>query len=321
MALLETIEKSGYPDDYVLARVRVRRSSLMDDWEQFASAAEPMAAIPVTPRRGKLTFASDRGVWNSMQEEFAWLYGQMENNLRRIFEPVFGWFELRTLIICLRDRHGWTGAEAEGVLARSLLDSKVKRLLIGGGETGQVIAALCPLLTNMDRSRFAELHAVYAKEGFQGFERQMLSLYLEHVLRGGLHPLVREFFCYMVDMTNLMDCYKRMRWLITSPQPFIRGGRIRVSTLGEALTVPGMAGLHPLVGRVAGMAEQTPSGGSPELVLLRGLSRLLRRRSREPGGGGLILYYLWSCWKEARNLCCVLHAAGERESLRRELLP
>lgn len=320
MEILRPMENRGYPADYLLARISVRRSWLVADWRHLLSAAEPLEAVPVSPRRGKLGAGSEQAIWASLLEESAWLYGQMDERLRGIFSTVFTWFELKTLILCLRTRQRTGGAELEGILAHSLLAEKVRRLLVGAGETAGVAEEICNLFAR-DDVNYARLRGVYGKEGVDGVERQLVTLYLEQAACGELHPAVRKFFRYLIDMTNIMILYKQLRWRIKLPLSFIAGGGMKGSTFRGLLEGEGLNALPPLVRSLTGMPAQIPAGGSPEPLLLKGLSRLLSREARVTGGIGLILDYLWRCYMEARNLSILAHCGEmEREILRTELL-
>lgn len=320
MEILRVVEGRGYPADYLLARISVRRSWLVADWRHLLSAAEPLEAVPASPRRGKLGIGSEQAIWASLLEESAWIYGQMDERLRGIFYPVFTWFELKTLVLCLRTRQRTGGAELEGILAHSLLAEKVRRLLAGAGETAVVAEEICNLFAR-DDARYARLRGVYGKEGLDGVERQLVTLFLEQVACGRLHPAVGKFFRYLIDMTNIMTLYKQLRWRIKPPPSVIAGGRMKGSTFRGLIEGEGLNALSPLVRSLTGMPAQIPAGGSPELLLLKGLSRLLRREAREPDGIGLILDYLWRCYLEARNLSILSHCGEmDREILRTELV-
>ena len=320
MEILRPMENRGYPADYLLARLSVRRSWLVADWRHLLSAAEPLEAVPVSPRRGKLSTGSEQAIWVSLIEESAWLYGLMDERTREIFSPVFTWFELKTLVLCLRTRQRTGGAELEGILVHSLLAEKVRRLLVGGGETAGVAEEICNLFARND-VKYARLRGIYGKEGVDGVERQLVTLFLEQAGCGGLHSAVGKFFRYLIDMTNIMTLYKQLRWRIKPPLSFIAGGRMKGSTFRGLHEGEGLNGLPPLVRSLTGMPAQISAGVSPEPLLLQGLSRLLRREARESDGIGLILDYLWRCYMEARNLNILSHCGGmDREILRTELL-
>lgn len=320
MEILRPVEGRGYPADYLVARLRVRRSRLVADWRRLLSAAEPLEAVPVSPRRGKLGAGSEQGIWTPLLEETAWLYGQMEERLRRIFSPVFTWFELNTIVLCLRSRGTGEGAEAEGLLAHTLLADKVRRTLLKGGETAVAAEETGALLAREDM-RYVRLRGVYRKEGMAGFERQLVTQFLEQAGCGGLHPAVGRFFRYLIDMTNVMTLYKELRWRIRLPSPFIGSGRLKGSTFSGLLDGDGLRGLPQLVRTLTGITEDIPPGSSPEPLLLKGLSKMLGREAREPDGIGLILDYLWRCRMEARNLSILAHCGdAERETVRTELV-
>ena len=90
MELLRDIASDGFPTDYVIARVRARRAALTREWRaELARKAAPSA--------------SDEAIWDGLLGEYAWLYGQMDGRMRARLAPVFALFELKTLVLCLRN--------------------------------------------------------------------------------------------------------------------------------------------------------------------------------------------------------------------------
>ena len=68
-----------------------------------------------------------------MRAEFRWVYRQMNEGLRHTFAPLFLWFEVRTILLCLRFRRGGERRKAAGLLADSLLAKQVQQRAGGRG--------------------------------------------------------------------------------------------------------------------------------------------------------------------------------------------
>ena len=320
MELLRAMENRGYPEEYLTARIRRRRAYLVADWEATLAAANPLEAVTATPRRGSLTPASEESVWEGLLLEFSWVFGQMDDRLRKLFAPVFAWFELRTVIIALRNRRSGESRRIGELLLRSLLAESVKRALSRGEEAGRVVGEVAEILEALLAKR-GRLRSAYGAEGVAGFERELTTLYLEHMAADERHPVIREFFRCLIDLHNIMALYKHVRWDMKVSPRFIRGGSIRPTELAAVLARKDPAGIVVLAGGWAASSAQSGAVISIETLLLRGLTGRLRRMGRAPEGPGFILDYLWRCFMEARNLSLLIQGGSlARDTVRGELI-
>lgn len=319
MELLRTIYNRGYPSEYLQARIRGRRVYLIADWQRIFSAANPLEAVPASPYRRALSYGSEEEVWRNLLQEFAWLYGQMDQRLRDIFSPVFIYFELRTLILCLRNKVERNDRKIEALLRHTLLAEKVQKTLTAEDGLSATVNAVAGVLAACVR-RFGRLRGMYREEGLPGFERGLTHLYLEEAITGSLHPLIRAFMGRLIDTRNVITLYKQVRWHIKASPSFIREGRAGESALREMAEKNDMAEVTLLIRRLTGVEVEIASAGTVENLLLTGITRFLRRRGREPAGPGLILDYLWRCYVEARNLSLLIHCGEDREALGAELI-
>ncbi|HEY6874297.1 MAG TPA: V-type ATPase subunit [Geobacteraceae bacterium] len=315
MEMLRAMENRDYPVDYLGARVRGRRRYLVADWESILSAPSPLEAVPATPGRGALTTSGEERIWRGLLHEWGWVYGQMNGGVRSTFAPVYRWLELRTLILCLRNRMAGDTAKEEALLATSLLAEPLKRA-VREGDALRVLGMAGEFLAPRGGRR---VRAAYGSEGMAGGERELVTLCLEGAVAGRLHPAVREFCRYLIDRQNLVALYKVLRWRTGISPLYVAGGTLRISALEEVRAKGDAGSIVHLIRRRSGVEPPlTPSG--VEKALVDGLSRLLRRMARGGDGVGLVLDYLWRCYTEARNLGVLLQAGGmEREALRGEL--
>lgn len=319
MELLSTPHNGGHPADYLLARIRVRRGYRIADWDGILAAADPLEAVPATPYRGGLAGRSEEQLWRSLLREFQWVQRQMEPPLRETFAPLFGWFELRTLALCLRNRaEGATGKVGE-LLFHSLLAERLKKVVLSDRDLPAVCRKLAEFLA-FAAPRFSRLGSAYGERGLAGFEQELADLYLTGTFSAPLHPVVGEFFRRLIDTRNLMALQKQLRWRIKAAPRFIRGGWIGEGSLREAAQRRESAAIATLMERLTGRKIEISPAGGVEQPLLADLTRRVRRLGRE-AETGLILDYLWGCYVETRNLSLLVHGAGvDRETLVRELI-
>lgn len=304
MALLSRPAFDGYPDEYLLARLKGRRANLGRERQSPAAA-------------GGMT---DADAWDPMRSEFRWVYRQMNEGLRQTFAPLFLWFELRTIILCLRFRRGGERGKAASLLPASLLAKPVQQALTEDGEPAAVMDALSGLLAAVTE-QYRSLGDFYRERGGREHEQRLVTLYLERMTALPLHPLLREFFRSLIDMRNLVTLAKQLRWHLHEPQAFIRGGEITPERLGKVLEEGTAAGLATLLAAVPDIGALPAAPFNPEPQLFGWLTGKVRRLGRVPLGVGLVLDYLWRCFVEAHNLSLMIHGEGlDHETLRAELI-
>ena len=304
MALLRRQAFAGYPDEYLLARLRGRRAKLGS--EQHSPAA--------------VAGMTDADAWDRLRSEYRWVYRQMNAGLRLIFAPLFLWFELRTIILCLRFRRGGERLQAAGLLSSSLLAKRVQQTLETEGEPATVINDLASILATVAEP-YRDLGELYRQRGWRELEQRFVTLYLERMTVLPLHPLLREFFRALVDLRNLVTLAKQIRWQVNEPQAFIRGGEISPERLGKARTEGTAVGLNALLAGLPDLGVLPPDQLNPEQQLYGWLTRKVRRLGRDPLGIGLILDYLWRCFVEAHDLSLMIHGQElESDTLRAELI-
>lgn len=319
-ALLMHPSFEGYPDEYLLSRLRGRRANLGSDQQPRADAAERTEAGYTLRHRAAAGGMSDAEAWDAMRSEFRWGYRQMNEGLRQIFAPLFLWFEMRTIILCLRFRRGGERARAAGLLPASLLAKRVQQALTDDGEPAAVMDALSGLLTAVDES-YRTLGGFYRERGGREHEQRLVAIYLERMTVLPLHPVLREFFRSIIDMRNLVTLAKQLRWQSHETGAFIRGGEIAPERLAKALEAGTTAGLSTLLGALPEMGALAAAPVNPEPQLFGWLTRKVRRLGRDPLGVGLVLDYFWRCFVEAHNLSLIIHGEGlDHETVRAELI-
>jgi vacuolar-type H+-ATPase subunit C/Vma6 len=299
----------GFPTDYLLARIKGRRSALVADWRGLIAAGLPPGA-------------SDERIWEALLRELEWLHGQMNPALREAFAPLFGLFEIKTIVLCLRNRGIGRTAEIERLLERSLLAEPLQAILRRPADVRSAVAALAGAMGG-PRQTFRELEAAYADARSRGFENALMRLFLEQMAGERLDAVVRTFFVLFTDLRNVMLLYKRLRWGIGGDGAFIIGGSVPPSRLHEILSRTDAAAFDDLVADLTGLerASAAASEGSLETLLLRNITERLEKLARQSDDTGTIVVYIWHTYVQARNLAVLHHGRGlDVETLERELI-
>ena len=318
--LLRGSEKSGYPTDYLLTRIRGKRASLISAWDCLLDASSPLEylssgrfGIPVGDR-------SADGVWRHLMKEFGWVHAQMNRTLRDVFLPFFLYGELRTIFICLRQTQGRKPEKIERLLSLSLLSERIKKVLRTGEDVNAVLRGIEPFFAGLS-GQFVGMETLFDKEGLQAVEQHLTDRYLEYVVRSGPHPTIKAFFSDIIDARNVLSLYKYLRHVPKAPPPFIRCGRLREEKFTAIAGKKDLFSIIPLVLELTGTTLTVPSASEVENALYRKISRSLRKTARDPLGVGVVLEYLWRCSLQATNLSILFHGAGmEREVLSEELI-
>ena len=295
--LLRDIASDGYPTDYLLARVRARRAVLTAEWSAIRA-------------RGLPPGVTDDVIWERFLRELGWLRSQANRRLRARVDPMLGLFELKTLVLCLRNKAVQRNAEIARLLAASQVADALRTALSQGADVPAAVAAIAFALEPADGDA-GSLRRAYAEAGLKGFETRLTRNYLGCMNHARLRPPVREFFATFIDLRNLMTLYKQLRWEVADAEAFLPGGTIDVPRLQRIGADKDTAGLDLLVREIAGRAAPplATAEGSLETILLGRLSRRIRNLSREEDPVGTVLDYAWRVYIHARNQSLLLHAA------------
>lgn len=295
--LLRDIASDGYPTDYLLARVRARRAALTAEWSAIRA-------------RGLAAGVTDDVIWERFLRELGWLRNQEDRRLRTSVDPMFGLFELKTVVLCLRNKAVQRNADIARLLAASQLADALRRTLLHARDVPEAVASIAVALEPAADDA-SSLRRSYAEAGLKGFETRLTRKYLGSMCSARLRLPVRDFFASFIDLRNLMTLYKQLRWEIADAEAFMPGGTIDIPRLQRISAARDMAGLDLLVREVAGRAAPplATAEGSLETILLGSLSRRIRSLGRGEDPVGMVLDYAWRVYIHARNQSLLLHAA------------
>lgn len=313
-------EEKGYPTPYLMARLRGRRIHFIQDWENILSAVNPFDALYTTPYGDLISEHAQEGIWKRFLKELQWVYLQMNRHMKDIFHPFFLFCELKTIIMCLRHRlENRTAGDIADLLIFSVLSEKVKGLLRKKEELPVIIDIFAkeflPPAYNTRR-----LQDIFSQEGLKGVEEEIISECIGEIKKTDLHPVIEDFFSYIVDMRNILVLYKYMKWTVKHDPIFIQGGHITIASLKGAVRTKKNSGVERFIRQRTGKVIQNPTASGIEHTLLSDLTRRIRFNSRS-SDITQILDYLWKIYIEARNLSILSYGSVlERETLREELV-
>jgi hypothetical protein len=289
---------AGLSADYLLARIKGRRSFLVQNWEQLLLAPTPLANLAPAPWRPR---ASDDGEWarQALQQEYYWVFAHMDEELRCALAPFFWLAEVRTLVIAIRLLDS-DELELDSLLSASLLAKPFRDLLRHSGSAAAAVGSMSKLLSGSDR-RFSELNDIYQRDGVGALESALLEISLQRLLSTPLSPPLRSYMTLLIDSRNLTTIAKRLRWRLKTLPPLLEGGRLPVPRLEKLFQRQDHPALLALAMRLGGQAPLS-ADAELEAVLYAAQGRVLRRLARDEEGIGAILYYLWCCGNEATNI-------------------
>lgn len=320
MKLLEQIEDRGYPQEYLLSRIRGRRADLIHDWRPFAAEPAPFDHIPSSRYPGVLGERPAEAIWRKLLLEYRWVYRQMNMRIREVFWPFFLYSELRTIFICMRHIKEKKSGKADELLDASLLCSEMKDALRHGDDILKAAEAIERSFVSIS-DVFKGLSETAASKGLLEFEKMLTNTYLMHVLKEGLHSIIKDFFIRIIDARNIISLYKYLRFETAASPPFLQGGGIDIRRLEHILDRRDIFGLVTLVREITGIDIDVSSAVQVEKALYTAMTRHLRRAGRDPLALGLILDYLWRSSIEAMNLSMIFYLKDlEREVVESELI-
>ncbi len=320
MELLRHLEDRGYPVEYLLSRIRGRRSRLISDWRPLVYDNEPMDYLASARYQGCVRERTPEGLWRSLLREYRWVYGQMNGQFREIFRPFFLYIELRTIFICLRHLKEGTSGKINELLADSLLSREIVELLSAGKDVSSAVEEIEQAFLAQS-PEFGGLTDALDADGLRGVEQRLTNTYLAVVAACSLHPLMKQFFRHLIDSRNIMSAYKYLRIEKRAAPAFIPGGTIPVERLEAVISKNDLFGASALVRDCFGIRIETPDSTKLEIALYKGMTRFLKKEGREPFGAGPILDYFWKCSLEVMNLSVLFHGKDlEREAVLAELV-
>jgi vacuolar-type H+-ATPase subunit C/Vma6 len=328
MKVLMDVGDIGYPTEYLMSRIRGRRVSLIKDLRAILISPDILEQL-ISSSYGELIAGSgedghprrpaEAGIQRYLLREYRWAYIQMNKELRSIFIPFFIFFEIKTLIICLRYKIKKGGGGAERVLSQSLLSERIRKLLNTGTDLLPVLEEIASALT--PSSLRPSLGQVYSKNGLQGVEEELYVSFLERAVRSQLHPVIMKFFRSVVDYRNIIHTYKRLKWGLRSEPLFVSGGCIKRSRLRKLLDKKELSGIAEIVYKFSGKTIEEPFGSFLESALKTALTRKTELMIWDDPEIGLILNYLWRRYIEAENLNVLLYGRDiDRDVIRKELV-
>lgn len=317
MSLLKNPADPGYPVEYLLSRVKGRRSRLTRDWRPLLfGPAQHEPRSSGGPRKDSAPDAA----WRDLMGEYQWVYSQMNLQLRGIFTPYFLYAELRTICIGLRRLMDRKAGAISELLDRSLLSDEVREALASSADLAAAVRGIERLFSGLS-SRFAGLHETLETGGLRGVEQRLVEAYLGVLVSSRLHPLMKMFFSRIIDGRNIMTLYKYLRLELKSRPGFIPGGGIGETRMKEIMAKDDLTVLGALVREFTGITVERADPTSVELALYRGMTRWLRKEGRDPFGVAPLLDYLWRCSIEAMNRSVLHHTKDfEREFVSAELV-
>ncbi len=317
--LLKQERERGYPVEYLLSRIRGRRSRLIRDWRPLVYDATPIEFLASAQYQGFVRERSAEGMWRALLREYGWVFGQMEEEVRRVFAPYVLYTELRTVFICLRYLQGDRTQKAGEVLGASLLADSVKNIL-RDGETSAAVERLERQFCRLS-PEFSGLAAKYEEKGLREVEQHLTNSFLISIIRTPLHPVMKEFFSGIIDARNILSLYKYLRLSAKDPAVFIPGGTVAIERLKDLLEKDDIFEVITLIRQASGIIISAPDPTQVEVSLYRGITKYLRKEGRDPLGAALILDYLWRCSLEVMNLSLLLAGKDlEREEIAAELV-
>lgn len=259
--LLYKPRRSGYPTDYLLARLPRRRTL----WRTSCPAG------------------SGEESRRELDRELDWLHGQLEPRLRLELAPVLLFFELPQLLAALRfseagDRQGLTDA-----LRRSRLAPLLLKILAREVPFPEKLQALGAYLAGFAPG-LAGLAQVRDERGRVGLEQALAAGLLAAARREQPIGPIRDFLDRMSDRQELLRLAKAERWQRQVPEC---GRSRRISRLHRNLVVR-----HP---------ETALDPAALDRLLLSQLAGEWRRRGRGGSGMEKLLDYLWTCRLAARD--------------------
>jgi len=283
--LLEVPEIEGYPTDYLIARIKGKRASLILLMDKPTIVTSPLEYLQGTRYRGFIKEYSKDGVWYLLWSEYRWIYRQMNRGLREEFYYLFVYLELKRLIMCLRYRSQEGGEErVRSLLLFSLLLREIKKALIEED--------LPDIITALEYRGITGLKEAFSERGLPGVEGRLMDWFFDRVSSIKIHPLIRWFFTYVIDSINIVTLFKYLTWHIDDLPLFIRHGSLTEERLSRIWNQKKIETIILLLQGLTGILLDKVTGSNIGAVIKDGLIRKTAKIRREGSDEGLLLDYI-----------------------------
>jgi hypothetical protein len=320
MELLRKRLDPGYPAEYLLSRIKGRRSRLIGDWRPLLIDPALYESLPTARTGGFHQDKTADAAWRNLLAEYQWVYSQMNQQLRDIFFSYFLFTELKTIVICLRHLDERKAGAIDPLFERSLLSDEVKKVLLFSIDLPAAVSGIERLFLSLS-DRFLGLRKTLDPGNLRAVEQRLIGTYLSVMIESDLHRLLKMFFSRLIDARNIMGLYKYLRLGFKVQPVFIPGGAIPEMRLKNIIKTDDLRGVALLVRERSGITVDRPDLTTVELALYRGMTRWIKKEGRDPFGIAPILDYLWRCSIEAMNLSILHHTKDlDREAVASELV-
>ena len=272
----------NYPTDYLVARIRGKKANLIRNWQ-------PLIADP-----DKIQFASDEEIWGKFSSELHWLYTQMNQKLRNIFDRIINYYEMQTLFQCLRFMEGGQKNVAMELLSTSLVNDKIQKIVAQETPGENLITKLLNQM-GITGHTAKRIHTEYSKNGLRSFENLLLTNFLGVTIKEKTHAAIRSFFIDITALRTTVSQSKQVRWQHKNPPEILPTG-IKIKK-------------DPLLSH-GGLSESGARKNEIQLLetrLLAALTIKFQRLSRIKGDIAIIIAFLWESYIETKNLSTLLH--------------
>ena len=95
MELLRKGPDPGYPIEYLLSRIKGRRSRLIRDWKPLLFDPALYESLPTGATVGFQKGKNADAAWRNLMAEYQWVHSQMNQQLRDIFFSFFLYADAR----------------------------------------------------------------------------------------------------------------------------------------------------------------------------------------------------------------------------------
>ncbi len=221
--MIKQVWITGYPFEFLLARIGVRRRTLIENLIFFRRQPEMIPYFDITSYN--LTF----------RKELGFCFFKLSESYRRMFKNVFLVFELSSLVNMIRYALYENISELKKIYMGSFFSAQIGENLIKKQSFGEKLSALCDYLSDFNKD-FSELPEIFTKHGLREFEKNFTRFYLEGLLKDKKNTAeVKEFIGIFIDLYNINAIFKKIRWDSNENIVFINGGSLTEKRIIEMI--------------------------------------------------------------------------------------
>jgi len=281
-SLLKIFPETEYPTEYLISRLKGRKSRFITKWEIILESPEPSSKLSSENKSKNI-----QDVF--FDKEMYWIYSQMNKKLKKTFHSIFFFREIKRVIACMRLRaQGKKDEELVELLKFSLLNKNLKKIITEESSLVNIMQAVEKELL-FESNKFEGLTVHMKKNELKIPEHKIFDTFFQNI--NNKHPVLIKYFQMQIDGINIVSLHRTFRWNEETTD-FLTGGSIPKEVFFKIQASEDEKALENLTAKIFYADKKQFITETLENVILSGLLKAAKKFLHWYTNIGYILYYI-----------------------------